>query len=512
MNTENTRYGAEKIDRMLAGAKKLFFVGIGGINMCSLAVIAASRGFIVSGSDRSPSPVTKALTEDGIKVYHTHSKENVAGADALIYTVSIPCDNPEYTEAARMGIPRISRADFLGWLMKDAVYRIGVSGMHGKSTVTSMIASILLEAGVDPTISSGAVLPALGRSYHAGENKYFLFEACEYKDSFLSFYPNIAVVLNIDMDHPDYFKSIPQIKESFRRYMSISAAADGVAIVNWSDENVRDACRGSGCRLIKFGTSLDTDVVYHSEYNYYADKITLLPRAAEFLLYENGAFAAAIRLSEGGLHNVRDAVAAAAACRASGISMRDIKRGLEAFRGAARRMEFVGKTSSGADIFLDYAHHPTEIKVTLEAAKTAGGKIICIYQPHTYSRTAALFDGFASALSIADEVILADIYAARETNDSGISSERLADAVNEAGGNAVYTGAIQKNHPDSAVYTFNPTSHAQNSPTNDFFPHPPKDEFVRAARFAAANARAGDTIIVMGAGDIYETADILKNM
>lgn len=479
MNTSNTRYGKNKIEEMLADAKHLFFVGIGGVNMSSLAAISASRGYRVSGSDRSSSPATDDLEARGIKVYHCHDASNIEGVDALIYTVSVPTDNPEYVRAGELGIPRISRADFLGWLMSRDEKRLGVSGMHGKSTATGMCASILLADDCDPTISSGAVIHELGCTYRAGGGEYFLFEACEYKDSFLSFYPTHAAILNIDMDHPDYFRDIEQVKQSFSQYLDLVGVR---AVVNWSDANVREVAAGYESKLIRVGTSLDEDARPRDEYDVFADDIELGAGGSHFTLRVRGGEDIKIKLTEAGIHNVRDAVAAAALTLSAGIYPEAVEEGLRSFRGAARRMEHIGKTAAGADVYLDYAHHPTEIAATLGAARMLGGRLEVIFQPHTYTRTKALFRDFARALSVPDEVIVADIFAAREADIYGVDSKMLADAVNAVGGTAVYSGDI--------IFGGNADA----------------DEFARIGAFVTGRAGAGDTIIIMGAGSIDRAA------
>ena len=476
MNTSNTRYGKDGVSALLSGAKRLFFVGVGGVNMSSLAVIASSRGYEVSGSDKSCSAVTDDLEARGIKVYHTHSAENVSDADALIYTVSVPTDNPEYVEAGRRGIPRISRADFLGWLMSRDRRRLGVSGMHGKSTVTGMCASILLAADCDPTISSGAVVRELGCTYRAGGDEYFLFESCEYKDSFLSFYPTHAAILNIDMDHPDYFRDLDQVKDSFSRYLSL---VSDTAVVNWSDANVREVASGCRAKLVRFGTGLDGGLQPREEYDVFADEIELRPHGSEFTLRVRGADDIRITLAEAGLHNVSDAVAAAALTLSAGILPEAVREGLQSFRGAGRRMELIGKTAGGADVYLDYAHHPTEIKASLGAARAFGGRLEVIFQPHTYTRTKTLFDDFADALAIPDETVLADICAVREEDIYGVNSKMLADAVNAAGGHAVYAGDLEGD----------------------------ENEFARIGEFVTRRVGDGDTVIIMGAGSIDRSAD-----
>lgn len=478
MNTVNTRYGKDAIGAMLEGKKNIFFVGIGGINMSSLAAISRARGFNVSGSDRTRSPETDGLEALGIRVFHTHDASNIDGADALVYTVSVPDDNPEYVRAGELSIPRISRADYLGWLMSGSRFRVGVSGMHGKSTVTCMCASIMLAAGIDVTISSGAVVHELGCTYRAGGDEYFLFESCEYKDSFLSFYPTHAAILNIDMDHPDYFRDLDHVKDSFSRYMD---KIEDSAVVNWSDPNVRAVAAGKKCRLIKFGTEADADPRPRSEYDVFADAVEMDRYGSSFTLHTSGG-CVALHIPVPGIHNVRDAVAAAALTLSVGISPDAVAAGLASFRGAARRMELVGKTESGADVYLDYSHHPTEITAALSTARMMGGRLIVVFQPHTYTRTRELLGEFARSLTLADDVVVADIYAAREADIYGVNSKMLADLINADGGRAVWSGSLDGGG----------------------------DEFSRIARHVLALASANDCVIVMGAGSIAREADYLR--
>ncbi len=475
MNTSNTRFGAEKIAELLAYARHIFFVGIGGVNMSSLAAITASRGYDVSGSDRSVSEATLRLESDGIRVHIGHSADNIKGADALVYTVAVPTDNPEYVEAGKLGIPRISRADYLGWLMHNFGIRIGVSGMHGKSTATGMAASVLMAAGVDPTVSSGAVIHELGCTYRVGAHDFFLYEACEYKDAFLSFYPTTEIILNIDMDHPDYFTDLDMVKDSFTKCLS---RARDLAVVDGSDANVREVASHAECRLIWYGTELDTDLQSRDRYDYFASNIKLMPHGSEFTLEKRGEPIARITLSEAGLHNVSDAVAVAAAAIENGIAPDSVKLGLESFRGAARRMELTGKTPSGADVYLDYAHHPTEINAALATAKGFGGRLITVFQPHTYTRTKALFAEFASALAVSDVAIIADIFAAREDDIYGVSSEMLANEAKKHGTSAIWSGELDGDGK----------------------------EFDRIAAYVRSLAKKGDTVIVMGAGSINAVA------
>ncbi|MBO5682604.1 MAG: UDP-N-acetylmuramate--L-alanine ligase [Clostridia bacterium] len=433
MSVANTHFGAERIGEMLKDAKSIYFIGIGGINMSSLAHISHKRGYITGGSDRAASAITEKLAARGIRIYPSHEAENIRDYDAVVYTVAISEDNPEYIEAKRRGIPCISRADFLGYVMKGYDRRIGISGMHGKSTCTSMCAETFIRAGVSPTVLSGAELDIMGGAYTVGDGEDFLFEACEYMDSFLDFYPSIAVILNIELDHVDYFKDLEQVIRSYSAFADITGER-GVAVANLDDENVRAALGNYRGRVVGFGiSSPDAD--------YSAADIKECRGRYSFKIMKNGELFTEVALSVTGYHNIYNALACAAAADLSGISPKDISAGLAAFRGAKRRMEYKGEVR-GADLYEDYGHHPTEISATLGGAKglAEGGRLICLFQPHTYSRTAALFEDFASALRVADRVIVTDIYAARELDEGIVSSKQLAEAIGEQ---AVYGGDIK---------------------------------------------------------------------
>lgn len=434
MSIANTHFGAERIEEMLRGAKSIYFIGIGGINMSSLAHIAQKRGFRVGGSDRTETDLTARLAKRGITVNYSHAAEHVSNFDAVVYTVAISPDNPEYVEAERRGIPCISRADFLGYVMSGYPRRIGISGTHGKSTCSSMCAETFIRAGVSPTVLSGAELTLMGGAYTVGDGDDFIFEACEYMDSFLDFYPSVAVILNIDLDHVDYFKSLDQMKRSFTAFAK-KTGESGYAIANVDDKNVRDALKDYSGTLISFGID-SPDAIYR------ATDIRCARGRYSFTVTKRSEALCEISLSVTGYHNVYDALACAAAADLSGISPEDISRGLAAFHGAKRRMEYRGALL-GAELYEDYGHHPTEVRTTLEGAKglAEGGRLICVFQPHTYSRTAALFEDFVSSLSVADRVIVSDIYAARETDTGVVSSKMLADAIGER---AVYGGDVKK--------------------------------------------------------------------
>ena len=362
MSTPNTHFGAKKIGAILKNCKSIFFIGIGGINMSSLAHISLRRGYITGGSDKSPSALTKRLEERGIRINYHHSAENVHGYDAVVYTVAISPDNPEYTEAQRLGIPCISRADFLGYVMTGYRRRIGISGMHGKSTCTSMCAATFIGAGVSPTVLSGAELDVMGGAYTVGEGEDFVFEACEYMDSFLDFNPSIAVILNIEMDHVDYFHSMEQIRNSFAKYASLTGE-EGFTVANADDENVRHALAEYHGTRVLFGIhSEDADIR--------AVDISESRGRYSFDIQKSGRYFCHVNLSVTGYHNIYNALACAAAADLSGISPEDISRGLAAFGGAKRRMEYRGSLQ-GAELYDDYGHHPTEVHTTLKGARAS---------------------------------------------------------------------------------------------------------------------------------------------
>ncbi|MBE6723992.1 MAG: UDP-N-acetylmuramate--L-alanine ligase [Ruminococcaceae bacterium] len=470
MALPNTHFGPFGIETILRNKHNLFFAGIGGVSMNSLAILAQKRGFSVSGYDRAPSAITARLESCGIPVYYEADAAHVKDADALVYTVAMPETNPEYAWARERGIPLISRADFLGWLMTGYKRRIGVSGTHGKSTTTGMLSKILTCAGVDPTVLNGAPLRETGTVDRIGAHDFFAFEACEYMDSFLDFQPTLAVILNIELDHVDYFPSIEAIRASFLKFAGLTGP-DGIAVLNLDDENCRLIQRDLPCRAVTF-SRLDPGADYSSANE---DLSTGYPA---FDIRRNGETIARAQLRIPGEHNISNALAAFAASVEYGIDPDAAAEGLSAYEGIARRMEKLCVTKRGAEVYSDYAHHPTEIAATLKGARAVcRGKLRVVFQPHTYSRTAELFDGFVSAFaeSGADEVLFCDIYAARETNTYGVSSAQLADAVTERG---------------------KPASFAPS--------------FEEAARIADEASREGDMILVMGAGDVEKVGVLLK--
>ncbi len=424
MATENTHYGAKSIETMLLGRRSIYFIGIGGVSMSSLAELSLRAGWRVGGSDRSESALTRRLSECGIEVFYGHNAENLRGYDAVVYTVAIEPSNPEYTEAKRLGLPLVSRADYLGYVMMQKKRRLGIAGMHGKSTCTSMCAEVFMTAGVDPTVVSGASYAPMGGYYRIGRGDEFIFEACEYMDSFLDFNPTTAVILNVELEHVDWFGTLDRVCESYARFAALTGE-NGCVIYNSDDENVIRSLKGYQGTLVSFGIESDAE--------FRAVNIDLSGAFPKFDLQRKRDILCHVELSATGRHNIYNALATAAAAVLSGISPEHIAKGLHGFKGAGRRMEYRGRVN-GAEIYDDYGHHPTEVAATLEGARRLAGarRLVCAFQPHTYSRTAALFDDFVKSLSKADRVLLTPIYAAREADDLDVSSVKLAAAIGES--------------------------------------------------------------------------------
>ncbi|MBQ8403365.1 MAG: UDP-N-acetylmuramate--L-alanine ligase [Clostridia bacterium] len=447
---------------VLENARTLFFVGIGGISMSSIAFVFKSKGYIVSGSDRAQNDMTRKLMRAGITVHHGHDAANVHGADAVIYTGAVNEQNPEIAEAKRLGLPLVYRADALGYMMKKYETRIGVSGSHGKSTCTAMISHVLIASGKEPTVMCGAETAEMGGAYRVGEKEDFVFEACEYKDSFLGFFPTVSVVLNIDLDHTDYFTGgLAQIKASFRKYAEIALAEEnGIVVSNGDDENTVSAL--AGLPVTTFGINSAADFA--------ARNISYEGGYAEFDIFAHGSFFCHTRLSVPGEHNIYNALAAAASCAHAGVSAEDIALRLADFTGLSRRFEKKGSVG-GAEVYIDYAHHPKELSAAVSAArKLCAGKLLCVFEPHTYSRTYSLFEEFAGSFAGADKIYFVDIYAAREVNTYGVSSEALAKA----------------------------------TPSGEY-----ASSYADAAEKLRAEAGTGDIILVLGAGTVNEVAALL---
>ena len=451
-------YSPEQICGILSKEDNVYFIGIGGVSMSSLAEIAKKKVSRVSGSDRTLSSVTEALQKEGITVYEGHDAENCKGYTVFVYNSAIHADNPEYAYAREHGFPLIRRADFLGYVVTFFKQSVGVAGTHGKSTTTAMLGSALTEAGLDPTVLNGAVMRDINSSYRRGSDSVLCFEACEYTDSFLSFFPQIALVLNVGFDHADYFETIDNYINSFKKYISQSPCA----VVNIDSTNCKTAIEGYTGRLIKCGMQNTADV--------YPENLRYDGKFPEFDAMYKGKKYAHVKLGVYGAHNVYNALCCLGACILLGVNGKAAAKGISKFEGVARRFEFKGKYN-GAKIYDDYAHHPDEIEATLSIAREqTDGKLYVAFQPHTYSRTAEFYDGFINAFKECDEVVFCDIYAARETDTLGMSAEKLAADTK----NGTYKGDL------SAV-----------------------------AEYLKTVLKPGDAAVIMGAGNINKMIDDL---
>ena len=438
----------------------IHFIGIGGISMSGLAEILLGENFKVSGSDAKRNPLTEALEAKGAKIYYGQSASNISDdTEVVVYTAAIHPDNPEFACASQKGIPMLTRAQLLGQIMRNYETPIAIAGTHGKTTTTSMVTHILLEGQCDPTISVGGILPAINGNIRVGKSETFVTEACEYTNSFLSFFPKISVILNIDADHLDFFKDLEDIRNSFRRFAQL-LPADGTLIINADTPEYESVIKDLPCNVITYGLEHDA--------NYQARDISFDKYGhASFCVYKDGKKTGSYYLKVPGMHNVSNALSAIAVGHLLGLSEESIMKGLSSFTGTNRRFQYKGEVA-GVTIIDDYAHHPTEIEATLRAARNYPcKKIWCTFQPHTYTRTKALLPEFAEALKLADHVVLADIYAAREKDTLGISSKDLQKRIQELG------------------------------TACEYFP-----TFDEIENFLLENCSSGDLLITMGAGDV----------
>ena len=446
----------------LVRGTKGHLIGIGGVSMSPLAEVLADRGLIISGSDISESEKTSDLRERGIDIHIGHHAENIPyDAQFVVRTAAAHDDNPEIIAARVRGIPVFERTEAWGAIMKDYRNALCIAGTHGKTTTTSMCTHILMAAEKDPTVMIGGTLPLLKAGHRIGKGETIVMESCEYYNSFLAFSPTVAVILNVEEDHLDFFKDIEDIKKSFRRFAE-NVPEGGFVVANFDDENTMDAIRGLDRRTVTFGMSAKADV--------YPRNIRSVGAQTTFDIMHCGKLVETVNLHVPGEHNIKNALAAAAASLCLGISPTAIKYGLAGFSGAGRRFEYKGKYN-GADVYDDYAHHPSELKALLDAVEKLGYKrTILVFQPHTYTRTMALFDDFVRQLKRADILYLAEIFAAREKNTLGISSKDLADRISGARFFKTF-GEIE----DSLRET----------------------------------ARPGDLILTVGAGNVYKTGEHL---
>ena len=452
------------IDEWFHPGARVHLVGIGGISMYSLAEILYDQGFLVSGSDSRMSDAVREMTAMGIPVAIGHAAENIGGADFVVRTAAVHDDNPEIMAARERGVPVFERAQAFGVIMRRYRNALCIAGTHGKTTTTSMASCIALADGADPSLMIGGVLPLIHSAHRVGAGDTIILEACEYCNSFLSFSPTVAVVLNVEADHLDFFKDLDDISRSFRAFAERTPKEGGVVVYNADDPNTLRCLEGVERKTISFGLTEKADVR--------AANMVYDRGLPSFDLLNQGSLICRVKLLVPGEHNIRNALAAAAASLAVGFSADGIERGLASYTGAERRFEFKGECG-GALVYDDYAHHPSELHALFDAARQmtgTGGRLICAFQPHTYTRTKAFFDDFVRELSRPDLTVLADIFAAREKNTVGVSSADLAARI------------------PGAVYL----------PT-----------FPEITQFLRDTAREGDLILTVGAGELNLVADEL---
>ena len=446
-------------DKILENVKRIHMIGIGGSGMCPLAEILNTKGYILTGSDNNESDPLKRIRNMGIKVYMGHSVENVKGAQLIVYSAAIPSDNPELVYARENGIPTMERSHLLGALTRYYDNVIGVCGTHGKTTVTSMITQILILNKMQPNAVIGGRLPLINSNGVTGSSQTLVCESCEFVDTFLQMSPDISVLLNIDNDHLDYFKTMDNLVKSFNKFVSMSK----LCFYNGDDELAKKAVKDINAKTVSFGFEKTND--------YYAENIVSTKHGFSFDVIKNGEKCGHLDMHIPGRHNVLNGLASFAVCDSMGVGADGIADAVERFGGAGRRFEFLGEYN-GFTLADDYAHHPTEIKATLSAAKELDyNRVIVVFQPFTFSRTALLKDEFIEALKIADKVILTPIMGSREINTFGISSEDLAVKLN-----------------DAVVV----------------------DGFENIANYVIKTAQKGDIVITMGGGDIYKAAHIIE--
>ena len=420
------------------------FIGIGGISMSGLVKLLLSKGFEVSGSDSSRSAITDELEGLGVKINIGQRAANITDSvNAVVYTNSISEDNEELLEVKKRQLPLLTRGELMGQLMKQYPHSIGVSGTHGKTTVTSLLSLFLLEGGLDPTISVGGIVHEIGGQFRIGEGEHFVVESCEYKNSFLSFHPTDAIILNIDEDHLDFFKDINDIRASFRKFADLIPAG-GNLYANSEIEGVKDLFKGCAASLYTYGVE-GTDAYKAEAPDYAAVNVTYDEKGhGSFDFVDHGKTLGRVTLGLVGSHNVSNAVPAVAAALNYGVPFESIVKTAKQFTGTKRRFEYKGSLGT-ISIYDDYAHHPTEIAATLTAAKKcAKGRVVTVFQPHTYSRTKALLHEFADALSLSDVTVLAEIYAAREKNTGEVSSEDIKKLLVEKGKEAYHFGTFDE--------------------------------------------------------------------
>ncbi|GAB6168598.1 UDP-N-acetylmuramate--L-alanine ligase [Clostridium carnis] len=445
--------------------KKVHFIGIGGISMSGLAAVLLNNGFKVSGSDSKESEITEKLKTEGAEIYIGHKRENIKDVDLVVYTAAIPSDNPELLEAKKQNIDLMDRAEFLGLIMKGHKYNVAVAGTHGKTTCTSMLSHVTLKANLDPTILVGGNLDVINGNFKIGKSEYFLTEACEYKESFLKFYPYVGIILNIDADHLDYYKDINHIKSTFEKFSNI-IPTDGYLIGYCEDEKVNEVLEKAKCNTLSYGINQGDVRATNISFN--------TNGCATFTVTKDDKELFSVSLSTTGRHNILNALSTICVGLIFNIPYEAIIEGLKECKGAHKRFEHKGELN-GATIIDDYAHHPVEIKATLNTAQLIPhNKIYTVFQPHTYTRTKTLFEEFTECFFDTDELILMDIYAAREKDTGLVSSDELGNALRNKGVNCINV-------------------HSHNE----------------AAEYLKDMISENDLVLTVGAGDVVKVADLL---
>ncbi len=440
----------------------VYFIGIGGISMSAIANILLEKGFKISGSDTKTSSFTQDLENKGAVINYGQRANNIEdGIDLVIYTAAIKKDNEEFAKAMTLNIPMLSRAEILGQIMANHKTAIAVSGTHGKTTTTSMLSEILLAGDTDPTILTGGVLNSIKGNLRIGQSSTMITEACEYTNSFLSFHPTLSIILNVKEDHMDFFEDITQIRESFKKFCDL-LPTEGTLIINSEIDDISYFTKDLSCKVITYG--IDDNISDYQAKNVAFDEFA----RGSYDLFINNEFVSSIKLNICGMHNVSNSLSSIAAARVLNLDFDSIKEGLRRYTGTNRRFEFKGSLK-GINIIDDYAHHPDEIVATLNTAKNyPHNRIVCIFQPHTYTRTTAFLKEFASSLALADIIILTDIYAARETNTTGVSSKDILKELQLLGKEAYYF-----------------------------------ESFDDIENYLLENSMHNDLLITMGAGDVY---------
>ena len=457
---------------VLDGKKHIHFIGIGGSGMYPLAQILHSRGYFLTGSDNNETETLQAVRDMGITVFMGQRAENIAGADLIVYSAAIMEDNPELVAAKASGAVCMERSELLGLVTSWYSKAVCISGTHGKTTTSALLTTIYLEEGVDISCVIGGKLKSIGGSGRVGKSDVMVCESCEYVNTFLKLYPNIAVILNVDADHLEFFKNLDNIKKSFREFAS---KATDCLVINGDDKNTLEAVSGLDKEMITFGFDRKND--------YSAQITSVKGLVTEFDLYERGENVGSFAIHVPGRHNVLNALAAIAAARRTGVSLDGIALGLQVFRGAIRRFEKIDSVN-GITIVDDYAHHPAEIEATLKTAKGLDfNRVWAVFQPLTYSRTKILLDDFVTSLSIADKVVLTDIMGSREKNDIKIYSEDLGKKI---------PGAIWFDYDKEEVDK--QTAEQKERNFNDII------------NYLMTELKEGDLVITLGCGDVYKLA------